>query len=233
MDDFDATPQPSARGDGGKVMAVFLGLYLLILAFFIILVAISSPEKVKSRAVMDSLTSTFATMFPSSTDLTAFNAREGDIIGGQQFQAQVSGVFSTALQVAKVRIVQPGRRMRVLLPSNSLFFPGKAEIRPARYPLLDRIVAALSSRPPGLRFDMEFIIESDYAVGKSLPIGQTLEMARAGAFVHEMLSRGVPPDSVSIGIKPGDPRNIEMWFHTRFLDEDRLRFEEFDRNKEG
>ena len=39
---------------------------------------------------------------------------------------------------------------------------------------------------------MEFVTGSEYAVGDSLPIAQTLEMARAGAFARAMASRGVP-----------------------------------------
>jgi hypothetical protein len=74
-----------------------------------------------------------------------------------------------------------------LLVSDILFESGKAEIRVSNHPLLDRIVAALSGRPPGIRFDMEFIIGSSYQEGNTMPVEQTLEMSRAGAFVRAMI----------------------------------------------
>jgi len=226
MDDYETIPrQPVAQG-GSNTIALFLGLYLLILAFFILLVSISTPEKIKAKAVMDSLTSAFTTILPPSTDLTVFTAKEGEVLSGMQFQAQINDVFATSMQVVKVDVVQPGRLMRVEISAASLFMDEETIIREAQYPLLDRIVATLSSRPPGMRYDLEFIIGSAYAGGESLPIGQTLEMSRAGVFVREMLARGAPPDTVSIGIIPGDPDHIVMWFFVRFSDEEKLRFDE-------
>lgn len=225
MDHYQAKLPPSTGGGGGNTLALFLGLYLLILAFFILLVSISTVETVKSKAVMDSLSAAFTSILPPSLSQRRLDDEKGDVIAGQAFQEQITGMFETDLQVAKVEVVKPGRLMRVLVPSDSLFFTGKTEIRPARYPLLDRMVAAVSGRPPGLRYDVEFVIGSDYVGDKSLPIGQTLELARAGAFARQLLARGVPPDSISIGISPGEPTESVIWFFVRARDEARLRFE--------
>ena len=89
---------------------------------------------------------------------------------------------------------------------------------------LDRLVASLSGRPPGLRYEMQFIIGSPYAEGTSLPIGGTLETSRASVFVRDMLSRGAPPDSLSVGLKPGNPDEITLWFLVRLKDEERHRW---------
>jgi len=212
------------EGHGGSSIALFLGLYLLVLAFFILLVSISTVEDVKSQAVMDSLSSTFTTILPPSMNLTTDPSVDGRIMAGQQFQEQVTNIFATTIQVTKVDIIQPGRLMRVELNSDILYEEGKATIRESNGPLLDRIIASLSGRPPGLRYDMEFVISSPYTSGKSLPIGQTLEVARAGAFARKMLSLGVPPDSVAVGMQPGDPKDISIWFYVRNSDETRLQF---------
>ncbi len=217
------------EGHGGGSLALFLGLYLLVLAFFILLVSISTIEDVKSQAAMESLSSSFTTILPPSMRLTAVSESEGEMLAGQQFQEQVTNIFSTTLQVTKVDVVQPGRLMRVQIGSDILFETDKTEIREANKPLLDRIVASLSGRPPGLRFDMEFVIGSSYEKDKIMPIGQTLEMSRAGAFVREMLSRGVPPDSIAVGIEPSDPKKISIWFYVRSSDETRLKFIKVDK----
>ncbi|MCH7864897.1 MAG: hypothetical protein IIC56_06765 [Proteobacteria bacterium] len=230
MDEYPIPAAPQYDGRSSTVI-VFLSLFLLILAFFIVLVTISTFEKVKSKAVMSSVTTAFTTNLPPRTDPTTdFTAKEGDVLAGQAFQERITGVFATTMQVAKVKIVKPGRMMRAEMPSSAIFFEGEGRIRPNAVPFLDRIVAALSGRPPGLRFDMEFVIGTAYNDDNVLPIGQTLEMARAGAFAREMVSRGAPPDSVSIGLAPGDREQITIRFYVRDLDEIRLGFPGTERN---
>lgn len=217
MTEYDQVSLPAGRAP--DVVPLFLALFLLVLAFFIILVSISSFEDVKSRQVMDSLTSAFTSVLPPVTDPTEFSTKDGDVLAGERFQEQVTGLFSTAIQVSKVTIVQPGRTMRIAVPADTLFFEDEARFRPALTPLLDRVVATLSARPAGLRYEMEFVIGSE-ANGEdgeepALPVAQTLETLRGGAFAREMSRRGVPPDSVAIGIMPGDPSQITIWFFVR------------------
>jgi len=216
----------SGTGDAAgqsNALSLFLSLFLLVLAFFIILVSISTLEDVKSNAVKDSLTSTFKTVIPPSTDPTEFTSKDGDVLAGQQFQEQITGIFATTLQIAKVEIVQPGQLMRIKLPTNAMYVDDESTVRPVAVPVLDRIVAVLSARPPGLRFDMEFVIGSPYVEGKSLPVGQTLEVERVGNLAREMFRRGVPPDSVAVGIQPGRKDQVTIWFFVRQESENRLR----------
>ncbi|MCG8508815.1 MAG: hypothetical protein MI741_06260, partial [Rhodospirillales bacterium] len=93
MNRVDKLPQvePSVP-TGSHVTSLFLALYLLVLAFFIVLVTISTPEDVKSQAVMDSLSSTFSSLLPPSTDLTAFSSREGDLLAGQALQEEMTDI---------------------------------------------------------------------------------------------------------------------------------------------
>ncbi|NQV54881.1 MAG: hypothetical protein HQ503_03410 [Rhodospirillales bacterium] len=204
---------PTGRGISTTIQ--FLSLYLLVLAFFILLVTISTFENVKSKAVMDSLNSTFAPVRRPSTELTVFTSNSGRFIGAQEFQDVLNGLFTTALGVEKIEIVQPGSIMRVILDADSLFHRGTVKIREGQIPLVDRIIASLSSRPPGLHYDIEFIVGSEPNGTELLPTGQSLQMARAGSFVREMLSRGTPPDTISIGMRSDEPDKIEMWFYVR------------------
>ena len=226
MEDMDTQIAPE-EGAVDNTTALFLGLYLVVLAFFILLVTISTLEETKSKKVMDSLSSTFTSIVPPSADLQSFKAKDGDVLAGQEFQQQVTGIFATELGIDKVETVQPGRQMRLLMPADSIFFQGEARIRPAMFPLLDRTVAALSNRPAGLRFDLEFVIGTPtLADGKTMPVAQTLEIARAGAFARAMFDRGIPPDSVSVGMRPGHLGETVIWFYTRDIEVDKLRFDD-------
>ncbi|WP_148560924.1 flagellar motor protein MotB [Magnetospira sp. QH-2] len=224
QDDYDVMRVMAAKGGGQGSIALFLGLYLLVLAFFIILVSISTIEEVKSKAVMDSLTSTFATILPPDMDLTDLTSKTGYVIGAEEFQGEIEGVFTTHIKAVKVEIVQPGKSMRLSMDAEELFMPDEPVIRRAQGALLDRLVSSLSGRPQALRFDMDFLIGSKYTDGTSLPIGQTLSMRRAGELARAMLGRGVPPDSLSVGLKPGNPDQVVIWFYVRGRNEAQVRF---------
>ncbi len=220
MENFQPPPEPSADVSAAQSnIMLFLGLFLLILAFFILLVSISTRQDIKSTAVMDSLSSAFKSVLPPTPELSRFLSKDGAVLSGAPLQSQVSELFSTSIKVVQVKTVQPGKLMRIILRSNALFLDGDTQIRPGQFALLDRIVASLSGRPPGLHYEMQFVIGSKYTSDKTIPVGQTLEMKRASAFIQEMLARGAPPDSLSIGMEPGDPEEIAIWFNVRFPDE--------------
>lgn len=215
-----------SRNGGPKSITLFLSLYLLVLAFFILLVSISSREDVKSKALMESLTSTFSSVLPPRMDLTAFNATTGEFLAADEFQRQVTGLFSTVVGVIKVEAIQPGRLMRIELDGDSLFELDQAIIREGQSAFMDRLVAALSSNPPGLRFELEFVVPTPWTDQRTMSADQSLPIQRAGAFARDMLARGAPPGAVSIGMKGSDAKTLEIWFHIRALEENRIRFEE-------
>ena len=229
QEEFD-DPTEGKDEDGGSV-ALFLALYLLVLAFFILMVSISSIELAKSKAALRSIAKTFSNVMPTSTQLTFVSNSKGKAAAGQQFQKEVTNILATIIQVTSSDVIEPGRLMRVQLDADVLFKPGTAEVQETNHPFLDRIVASLSARPPGFRFDMEFIIGSSYREKNVMPVDQTLEMSRAGAFVRAMLSRGVPPDSVTVGIQPGDPKEISIWFYVRSIDDTYLKFVQPDKGE--
>jgi hypothetical protein len=202
-------------------MAPFLALYLLVMVFFIVLVSISSVERIKSEKVMDSVSSAFSPTSPAGAVPTAFPENQGKPTAGYLFQRQLADLFTQQLRIVDIRVVKPGSLMQVVLPADSLFHTDSADIRKFRDLLLDRIVAEISRRPPGLHFGMEFEIGSPSTAGNILPATATLEIKRAGTFAREMLARGAPPDAISVAIRPGDPRNIKLTFLVRGIERTR------------
>ena len=222
MNDFESVH--TARAGGSNTITLFLGLFLLILAFFIVLVSISTIEETKSKEVMDSLTSTFADLTAPATDPTDFSSKSGEFLSPESFQQLVTGVFSAAVAVDRVEIVQPGRVMRVDLRAHELFVVNKPDVRDTRLELMDRITGALSASPPGYRFEMAFLIGSALSTDDTLPIEQNLESRRAGSFARTAIGRGAPPVSISVGVVPGDPKTVSIYFYVREEDAARLQF---------
>ena len=95
---------------------------------------------------------------------------------------------------------------------SAVFLENTSELNPTVFEFIDRTVAILGSRPPGTHFDMEFIVGVPDGI---LSIEQTINMERAGGFAREILTRGAPPDSLSIGLMPGEENQIIMRFYVR------------------
>jgi len=219
MRDLSPITEPLIQPPKDATMVLFLGLFLLVLAFFILLVSISTIEEVKSEAVMESLTSTFQTVLPRTLSPEDFQTLDGDIIASTKLQDDVAQIFATTLQIARVEILQPGRLMRVHLQSRAVFEDDSIDIRPSMMPLFERVVTAISSRVPGLRFDLEAVINVAPIDEKSMPVEQGLQMARAGAFARTLLERGIPPDSIAVGLHPSTTPDMVLWFYVRRIDD--------------
>lgn len=211
MDEWGDSPRVPVTGKATPTL--FLSIYLLLLAFFILLNSISTFQEVRSRAVMDSLSSTFATLLPARIQ-DPLVSQVGEVLETRSFQDKMARLFQTAIPATEVKIVQPGRLMLLVMPVDALFLPGKAELRPGRRPLLDRAVAAMAGPPAGLRYTAELTIGTPRPEAALLPIGETLETARLGAFAREMVARGCDPAALTVAMEHGDTRRIRLAFRS-------------------
>lgn len=191
-------PARQRRG-GDPSLSVFLGLYLLVLAFFILLVSLSTIEERKARAVMESLTATFGDARPSGTSV---GPGEGDL--ALLLERRLAAAFASLVHIARVETVKPGRLVRAELPLAEVFVDEAAALRPALHPLLDRIVAALSSAPAGASVAVEVALAAAAETGE-----ERLAPARADAFARELLARGAPPQRLSIALAPA--AGVQVW----------------------
>lgn len=180
-------------------LSIFLGLYLLVLAFFILLVSLSTVEEMKARAVLESLSATFGPVRASGTSLGP-----GDGDPALLLERDLTAAFASLVHIVEVKIVKPGRLMRASLPAAVVFADDAPALRPSLHPLLDRTVAALSSPPAGVVLTVELALAPP-----ADPAARALATARADAFAREMLARGAPPDRLAIAFAPG--AGDEVW----------------------
>tara|TARA_B100001146_G_scaffold217182_1_gene221487 strand:+ start:41 stop:1042 length:1002 start_codon:yes stop_codon:yes gene_type:complete len=211
------TEKEAEYSSSGSSVVQFLALYLIVLAFFIWLVSLARFDGVKSLAVIQGLKATFETREMEKDVFELQTLIRSKVTSSKQFEDSISGLFSTLLGVEKVEAPTPGRTMRVVMNADTLFESEKTKIKQFNFAFMDRVIASLSERPPGYHFDMEFIIGSDEDASGygTLPVNQTLQMARAGVFVRSMLARGAPPDTLSVGIRKGNPNTVTLWFYIR------------------
>ena len=202
-----------------SAVVVSLSLYLIILAFFILMNAISRPEDQRAKGVLDSIGSTFKSFprtFVVSLDLSVGGAGFSDAAG---FEKSIRGLFESAFPLVRINRSVTYGQIEVTLPVESLFAPGRTEIHGKNEPVFDRLAEILSRQTPGLRFELEALLSPPPLGIESPHTDSALYIERAGAIARELSARGVPPAHISAGVEERDPEWLRLLFIIRLIDE--------------
>lgn len=201
-DDGPTPPTPPANG----AVALFLALYLLLLAFFILLNTISTFEEVKTREVQESLSSAFAAILPPTTSLQTVTSIEGPVVAAEDTQEKLGHLFDTAIKVVRVEVIQPGKLMEIIMHVDQLFDPNSILIRERQANFMEQLAEVLADEEGYASYDMEMVMGSQLGSKGTIEIENNLQIARAGSFARELIDVGAPQDHLYVGIDPGaDP----------------------------
>ena len=212
----DARPKPDP---GGSAVALFLALYLLLLAFFILLNTISTFEEVKTREVQESLSSAFASILPPTTSLNPLTSLSGPLVQAQKKQEDLAKLFKTDVKVTKVEVIQPGKLMEVIMYTDQLFDPEEARLRVTQTDFINRLAATMDGSPDGLRYEVELLMGAEADKRGRLSPAQTLPVARVGAFARAIEAAGAPKGTAYVGLNPsGDPELVTFHFYWEYAD---------------
>ncbi len=222
MDDEEDVKAPAKD----PTLALFLGLYLILLAFFVLLNTMATLKEDRVKAVLGSLLSTFSTEILNTTNPTEFTASVGNDLATKEFHREIRDFFEVAVPLARVELYSAGSVMVIRMPADQLFETGSIVIRDDREDLMYRISRALSRRVAGLRYEVEFSTFTGPFIGSGQGGGQIIEVARAGAFARAILDRGARVNSLTIGAQPGNPGEVEMAFLVRVEGQAKVDFAE-------
>ncbi len=140
------SPQHRVRETGTML---FLSLFLLLLAFFILLNSLSTLEEVRSRAVLSSVASTFKTDVLPDTTAEILISTLGPVPEPEDVTEELERLWVTAVPVAKVETLKPGRTLQMTLKKTDIFVGGEAAVRADRDDLMRATAFALSARLEG------------------------------------------------------------------------------------
>ncbi|MFT5438805.1 MAG: hypothetical protein ACI9MJ_000666 [Alphaproteobacteria bacterium] len=184
-----------------------LSLYLLLLAFFVVLNTISRVEDGRRQAVSGSLSETFASVGIPSDRTIRFTSNEGELLGDAAYLQRLGSLIKTEFSIAKVTQTTAGRLLEVTFSLNELFVSDANVIAPERRPLIDNVAAALRTVRPEWRYDVEILVGADP--------GNALAMARAASLAKLFVAAGIQKRRILAGLVRGDPGNLRLRFHVR------------------
>ena len=165
---------------------------------------------------MDSLLSTFSTTEKNDHLAKTLVSRLSVSPQPEELIDEMRRLWITAVPVTKLEVFTDGRAMQLRLPASAIFPGGRSMLRKDRMGLLDNVAQLLSIEAQGFSNEMELIIGTDWHLGKKLDLRENnLEIARAIELVGVLIGNGAPRDTVSIGIREGDGREVEIRFFVR------------------
>ena len=192
---------------------LFLGLFLLMLAFFIMLNALAVEDKEKSAEVAENLAAQFG---DAVVELPA------EIATALRFHEEIESSFRAVLPLAEFVLIPKSNALQVTVPASSMFFTNEFRISLPAEELLDRISPTLSQQGIASTFQIEVIFDQPVDAPEEI---QALNGKRAGAFARALVDRGVPPRRVSAGVDVGDTAQLRMYFIERPGDPQRITLE--------
>lgn len=207
----------SSSGDASQLL--FLSLFLLLLAFFILLNSLATIEETRSRKVLTSVAATFRVVAASNDESQIVIADLGPVAEPERLLDTMKQLWVTSVSVQDVETLTPGRVMQITMLSNELFLGGEAELRRDRQALFENLARLLSVHSDGFAHEIELVHGRD-GTDAALPARRAVALAQA------LVSRGAPDDAVSVGIREADPKSIRMRFMFRPDGEAHLTFGE-------
>ncbi len=205
------------RNDGSVV--ILISLYLLLLAFFIMLTALSQRELTRAEAAVGSVTKVFKPDIAQQTIDKSTDEPPGLFRARDAYLSSVRAAFADTLPVAEFESLEDGNLLRAEVPAENLFRPGTTELFGSSETLLGGLGEALNRREPELRLRLEVLLRSGPVLPTGDQLGQVLEVRRVAAMSQALRGQGAPSRLISVGVAPGDPGQVRFSFHAEPIPE--------------
>lgn len=173
----------------------------LLLAFFVVMYAISSVNEGRYRVVSESLVKAFQTNQPEKGA-----GKNPSHTGMQALADDINQVLEPLVRDGRVRVTQSSRGLAVEINASVLFEPGQAELQPASADVLASVAKVLAKSPNGL--EVEGHTDDSPIASPIYPSNWELSSARASRVVRLFRSAGVNPGRMA-AVGYGEYRSIE------------------------
>ncbi|MEH6632641.1 MAG: flagellar motor protein MotB [Halopseudomonas aestusnigri] len=197
-------PLFNKRQDAGdRNYVALLSLKLLLLAFFIMLNAMSSFEEEKARAVLDSVNSTFNGDASQLERQASFENSLGDLDDKAKLVADIERLFESTIPAVEREQGSSQSYLRLRLPVEAMFLGEETDLASGRELLFKRIAASLKGYADGGGFyEFEFLYGMTRNQTSKSVSNIEMILKRSGVVAQEIQNAGMPADKIAIGLQP-------------------------------
>lgn len=208
----------TGRRKGDPTLSLFISLYVILLAFFIVMNAISNQETARAVAVLESVERAFERPFPPL-------ARTPGLVPPAPHRALDSSFLVDAGELVSPLVgrvpdfpERGGNQFSIELDAHRLFFENDARLSEQAERFLDSLASLLSGAPAEVRREALFLLGTRGSEGG-------LALARADRLGRALQAAGAPPGSIGVGLESDvRARTVRIRFRAQPIDRDRVTF---------
>lgn len=201
--------------------ALFVSLYVVVLAFFILLTSNAQFDAEKTRNVTDSVKKAFSMEVPTDVEIELPSI--GSELSVRQFFDEMQAAVHSVVPLAEMEVVTDGRNMTMTMDSTALFNRDDPHLRHDRRDFYTRLSDTMTKWRDGMQMNLYFLQGVPHPSGSAADAA-TLQVTRAGNFARFMENRGAAPDSLNIAIAQGQAETITFTFEVTAFDANELDF---------
>ncbi|MBH68668.1 MAG: hypothetical protein CMM58_09975 [Rhodospirillaceae bacterium] len=194
---------------------LFLGLFLLLLAFFIFLNSISSYQKGKSDRVVESVRANFPTKI-FDADGSRIEKLDNSSLIAPFVVRKLNELFLIFLPNSELNLNIESMKVQVDIPVDK-FFDRNNELSgvvPSAFLIgLAKILTETENSHP-----LDTKILFGYSKSSENRVADERTLKRAGVIMEELMRLGIPQGFTSIGVEPGHPQMLSFQFSRRAKD---------------
>lgn len=209
--EHDDLPTQELKGDPAeKTAALFVSLYVVVLAFFILLTSNAQMDAEKSQQVMDSVNKAFSMKI--ETDVAPMVQSVGEEVSVTQMFNDLKAQVLSVIELKDKHILQDMRHLEMVIPAKELFNAGETTLRPDRDSMLDRLVKTLIQWRKTYEVNVSVMHGVNSPSRDSLSAESMVEVKRMGNVARFLENQGVPSHFIQVGVLQGKPDLIMLMF---------------------
>lgn len=214
------------ESDEMGTIILMLGLYLIVLAFFILLNAISETSDVKVKKVSESVAEGFGFRVEGPVNL-----RDDVEVSVNPVMESIAddlrSVMESYVSVKDYRLITNSNVMVIRVESDRIFLPGQIRIRPAMADFFDDLASIVMNDKPGTKMVGDVIVNQTKSNLKKNKKYSVAEFAgrRSALFVRALIERGVIENRLSAGAVErkqtySDGTKVQIFFEVLIQDKE-------------
>ncbi len=191
---------------------LMVALYLVLLAFFILLNSLAFTDQQRSEEAIQSVSSTFRTQEDGVVLLTkAPKSLSMEIVIKRHYD-DLQRLAQDYIEAEELNMVQRGRALIITFPSTALFQPDRSLIKDDKRAFLKHVAASVYPGIPSTKIAVSITGTSRQYLSDRVDDESMLEVLRVGALARYISINRVPESQIFTGMTQNKSNIITLRF---------------------
>lgn len=195
---MDGQDLPVSRRFLDPTVGLFVSLYFILVAFFIVMNVISNQDTARRVAVLESVEDAFERPFPVPARAPGLVPPARHLATDSNFLLMSGDLVAALLGPSRRFPTEGGNALEIALPAHSLFFAGSSRLSEQAEVFFVRMNDLIRSAPDAERREIAFLFGQTGEEGD-------LAWRRADTLARAMVASGIPSHSISVGLLRSAP----------------------------